>query len=156
MSELPESHPDPLVNESATVAGTKKRPSWMPVAVLLAVFLAGLAPMWLKSSRLAGELFSTRRQLRLEEIQLTFANAALDARQGHYEPARQGLAEFYRLVTAELDRGVASALPPGAPADLPPLLAQRDDLITLLARGDTASAERLANAYASFRKTVGR
>jgi hypothetical protein len=36
------------------------------------------------------------------------------------------------------------------------LLAQRDDLITLLARGDPASAERLAAAYVQFRKTLGR
>ena len=34
-----------------------------------------------------------------------------------------------------------------------PLLNQRDDLITLLARGDPASAERLANACANVRKT---
>jgi len=61
---------------------------------------------------------------------------------------------LFSLLTTELDRGVASALPPTAPADFQSLLAERDDLITLLARGDPASAERLANAYASFRKTV--
>jgi hypothetical protein len=35
---------------------------------------------------------------------------------------------------------------------LQPLLNQRDDLITLLARGDPAAAERLVNACASIRK----
>jgi hypothetical protein len=155
MSELPESNDNPLANESATASGAKKRPSWLPGVVLLAVFLTGLVPMWLKSSRLAGELFRAQRQLRVEQIQITLANAALDARQGQYEPARQDLMSFFSLVTAELDRGIGSALPAGAPSELQPLLAQRDELITLLARGDPASAERLANAYATFRNTLG-
>ena len=35
------------------------------------------------------------------------------------------------------------------------LLAQRDQLITLLARADPAVAERLADAYVSYRQTTG-
>jgi hypothetical protein len=35
------------------------------------------------------------------------------------------------------------------------LLAQRDQLITLLARADAAVAERLADAYVSYRQTTG-
>jgi hypothetical protein len=35
------------------------------------------------------------------------------------------------------------------------LLAQRDQLITLLARADPAVAERLADAYVSYRQTMG-
>ena len=66
------------------------------------------------------------------------------------------MASFFSLVNAELDRGLGSALPSSAPEGLKPLLAQRDDLITLLARGDPASAERLATAYANFRKTIGK
>jgi hypothetical protein len=34
------------------------------------------------------------------------------------------------------------------------LLAQRDQLITLLARADAAVAERLSDAYVSFRQTT--
>ncbi|MBI4327691.1 MAG: hypothetical protein HY674_20865 [Chloroflexi bacterium] len=128
----------------------------MPAIVLFVVFFTGFAPMWLKSSRLAGELNRAQSALRLETIQLTLANAALDARRGEYEPARQGMTSFFNLVTAELDRGIGSALPSGAPGDLQPLHAQRDDLITLLARGDPAAAERLASAYVSFRKAIGK
>lgn len=39
---------------------------------------------------------------------------------------------------------------------LKPLLAQRDDMITLLSRGDTASAGRLEMAYIEFRKVLGK
>jgi len=155
MSELPQSPESPLADEPAPASGANQRPAWLPAVVVLGAFLAGLVPMWFKSSRLSGELLRVQRQLRLEEIQLTFANAALEARRGDYEPARRGMADFFRLITAELDRGVASALPAGAPSELQALLAQRDDLITLLARGDPASAERLANAYLDFRKMVG-
>jgi len=144
----------PAAETPASQPIAKERPSWLPVAVLLGVFLVGFVPMWLKSSRLNGELFRAERQLRLDQIQLTLANAALDTRRGDYEPARQGLANFFSLVTAEQDRGIGSALPAGASDELKPLLTQRDDLITLLARGDQASAERLATAYARFRKLL--
>jgi hypothetical protein len=66
------------------------------------------------------------------------------------------VANLFSLITAEMDRGIGSALPSAATEGLKPLLAQRDDLITLLARGDPASAERLANAYADFRKSLGK
>jgi hypothetical protein len=124
------------------------------VVVLLAAFSAGFVPMWLKSSRLAGELHRAQQELRRTQLQITLAYAALDARRGEYEAARQGAAKFFSLVTAEIDRGIGSALPSGARSELQPLLDQRDDLITLLARGDPASADRMANASATFRQTL--
>lgn len=133
----------------------RKRSLWLPVFVLVGVFLVGFVPMWLKSSRLNAGLLRAERTGRVQEIQIALADAALDARRGDYEPARQRAAKFFTLVNAELDRGIGSALPPGASETLKPLLAQRDDLITLLARGDLASAERLATAYTEFRKTLG-
>lgn len=108
--------------------------------------------MWLKSSRLAGEEHRAQLEIQRIQIQLTLAYAALDARRGEYEDARRSAANFFSLVTAQLNHGFGSALPSNARSDLQPLLDQRDDLITLLARGDPASAERLANASASVRK----
>jgi len=141
--------------ETPAHGAAKKRSGWLPIVVLCGVFLAGFVPMWFKSSWLNAELFRAQQLARVQQIQLTFADAALDARRGDYEPARQRLANFFTLVTAELDRGIGSALPVGASEELKPLLAQRDDLITLLARGDQASAERLATAYAGFRNSLG-
>ena len=91
-------------------APTWNRSWWLPVAVLLGVFLVGFVPMWLKSGRLNAELSRTQRQVRAQEIQLVLADAALDARRGDYEPARQRLASFFVLVHAELDRGLARLL----------------------------------------------
>lgn len=140
--------------ETSALPVMKKRPSWLPPVVLLGVFLVGFVPMWIKSSRLNAQLFRADQQARVQQIQLTLADAALDARRGDYEPARQRMTSFFTLVHAELDRGIGSALPAGASEGLTPLLTQRDDLITLLARGDAASAERLANAYTDFRKVL--
>jgi hypothetical protein len=149
--------PTPLASNDKPAPSTpKKRSGWLPVCVLLTVFLIGFVPTWLKSGRLTRELVRTQTALRLETIQLTFANAALDTRRGDYEPARQGMANFFTLVTTEQDRGLDSALPANAADELKLLLAQRDDFITLLARGDAASAERLATAYADFRKALGK
>lgn len=146
----------PATSTLSPLAKPRKLTAWLPVLVLCATFLVGFVPMWLKSSRLNAELFRAERQARVQQIQITFADATLDARRGDYEPARQRMADFFTLVNAELDRGIGSALPAGASVGLKPLLAQRDDLITLLARGDPASAERLATAYADFRKMIGK
>jgi len=156
MNEPKTPAPNAPDKETSPAVIPKKRSGWLPVIVLAGVFLLGFAPMWLKSSRLNSELSRAQRQLRVEQIQMTFADATLDARRGDYEPARQRMASFFTLVNAELDRGLGSALPSSASEGLKPLLTQRDDLITLLARGDPASAERLATAYADFRKTIGK
>lgn len=156
MNEPTTSTPNPFDKGTSPAIAPKKRSGWLPVIVLAGVFLVGFVPMWFKSNGLNSELFRAQRQLRVDQIQITFANATLDARRGDYESARKGAADSFSLIRAELDRGIGSALPASATEGLKPLLAQRDNLITLLARGDPASAERLANAYAEFRKTLGK
>jgi hypothetical protein len=46
-------------------------------------------------------------------------------------------------------------LAPAQKENLKPLLNERDDLITLLARSDPASADRLAQLYVSFKNGMG-
>ncbi len=61
---------------------------------------------------------------------------------------------FYTNLRAELDRGEAVFSAAQREA-LHSQLSQRDQMITLLARSDPAVAERLADAYASYRQTAG-
>jgi hypothetical protein len=129
---------------------------WLPVAMLLAVFLAGLVPMWLKAQRLSGERAVSQRELRLSNIQMAAANATIDARRGEYEPARQAAAQFFTLLNEEVKQGVGSAVSAANRDQMKPILAQRDDLITLLARSDPVSADRLATIYTKFRQPTGR
>ena len=122
--------------------------------VLLAVFLLGLIPMWLSTRESAGQLADARRDLRLLQIQNTLGSAAVDARRADYEPARQGASDFFVTLRAEIDRGNDSALTQAQRDRATQLFAQRDEIITLLARSDPVSADRLSDLYTSYRRAI--
>lgn len=122
--------------------------------LLLAVFLLGFIPMWWKSRDCSGRLSDTEQQLDLAGMQNTLASAAIDAWRGDYESARQSASGFFTSVRAEIDKGDDSALSAAQREKVQPLLAQRDGIITLLARGDPAAADRLSDLYASYREIM--
>lgn len=122
------------------------------------IFLLGFVPMWLKARERArqndqvrGQLEQQSQQLRKNDLLIALANAALDARRGEYESARMAAASFFTTLNAETTSptGILTAAQREA---VQTLLAQRDDLITLLARSDPAAAERLSAVYVAFRK----
>ena len=123
-------------------------------AVLLIVFLAGFVPMWLKARAAASSLSETEHRLTRATMQSNLASAALAARRGDYEPARQAVSQFYNLIGAEIDKGNSSVYTQAQRDAMQPLFAGRDDLITLLARSDPASADRLSDLFATYRKIV--
>ena len=137
------------------------KPTWWSrriliyAAVLLIVFLIGFVPMWLKARGYAGELAIARRELNLGRLQNTLASATIDARRGEYEPARQAASDFFTLLRTEADKSADSAFADSQKQNLQPLFAGRDEIITLLARSDPASADRLSILYASYRKVMG-
>ena len=124
------------------------------VALLLAVFLRGFVPRWLKSRRCSCRLSEAERQSGLARMQNSLASAAIDAQREEYEAARVAASDFFTALRAETDKGVESALSRDQVAGVQPLLAQRDEIITLLARGDAASADLLSEVYVSFRRLV--
>lgn len=79
--------------------------------------------------------------------------ASLYARQGQYEKARQQASTFFTQLSAQLDSG--KAFTDDQKNRLRPLLAQRDDVITLLARSDPASVDRLFQLELAYRNNVG-
>ena|SRR5215207_1428284 len=123
-------------------------------AVLLLIFLLGFVPMWLKARRCAGSLAEADRQLALVRVQNNLASAVIDARRGDYEPARQAASQFFTSVRTEIDKGDASDFTQAQRQALPPLIAGRDEVITLLARSDPASADRLTDLYVAYRKIL--
>jgi len=123
--------------------------------VLLVVFLLGFIPMWLQARASAGRLADAERRLTLVGMQANLASAAIDARRGDYEPARQAVSQFFTSLRAEIDGGDTSDFTEAQRAGAQPLLAGRDEIITLLARNDPASADRLADLYVAYRKAVG-
>ncbi len=122
--------------------------------VLLVVFLLGLVPMWLKSRSCAGSLADVEQQLSLARMQNNLSSAVIDARRGDYEPARQAASQFFTDLRTEVDKAGASPLTQPQREGVLPLFTQQDELITLLARGDPAAADRLSGLHASYRKIV--
>ena len=122
--------------------------------VLLVVFLLGFVPMWLRSRAVTSNLVETERQLMLVRLQNDLASAVIDARRGDYEPARQAASQFFTSLRSEIDKGNTSNFTPAQREGMQPLFAGRDELITLLARSDPASAERLSDLFVVYRKIM--
>jgi hypothetical protein len=122
--------------------------------VLLLVFLLGFVPMWLKARTAGSKLVETEHRLSLVSMQSNLASAVIDARRGDYEPARQSASQFFTYLRAEIDKGNTSELTQAQRTSLQPLFAGRDEVITLLARSDPASADRLSDLYVAYRKSM--
>lgn len=131
-----------------------KRQVGFYAAVLLVGFLLGFIPMWLKARACNSSLAKAEHQLSLARMQNDLASAAIAARRGDYEPARQAASQFFTTLRAETDRGDDSILTRAQRDAMLPLFNGRDELITLLARSDPASADRLSDLYALYRKLM--
>ena len=124
-------------------------------AVLIVGFLLGLIPMWLTARERGERLAETQREVKLAQLHNTLAAAVIDARRAEYEPARQSASNFFTTLREEIERANDSALTQAQRESSKPWLAQRDEIITLLARNDPASAERLSDLYVLYRKAIG-
>lgn len=122
--------------------------------VAAAVFLAGFVPAWLRARSSERHLASAQRELRLSVLENRLASAALDARRGDYEPARRKASDFFTELRAQTGAAEESALDAAQREALTPLLEERDETITLLARSDPAAADRLSDMYASFSRRL--
>jgi hypothetical protein len=124
--------------------------------VLLVGLLLGFVPMWLMFRQSADSLAVAERQLNPVKIENGLTAAVLDAQRGDYKASLQAASDFFTLLRAETDKGDASALSPAQREGVQPLFAQQDEIITLLARGDSASADRLSNLYMLYRETMSK
>jgi len=122
--------------------------------VVLAAFLIGLVPMWLAARTRANERDAARQELRVTQLENALAAAAILARRGDYEPARVAASSFYTALRAQLDDS-HPVFSVSQREMMQSLMAQRDQVITLLARGDPAVVGRLGDAYVSYRETSG-
>lgn len=116
--------------------------------------LVGFVPMWLVARTRANERDAVQQAFRLAQLENMVAAAAIQSRRGDYEPAREAASSFYTKLRAELDRS-EQVFSPSQRASIEPLLARRDQLITLLARADPAAVDALADLYISYRRAAG-
>lgn len=141
--------------QNGLASPTKSNSIWQRIgiyaAVLLVVFLLGLVPMWLSAREATSQRDAAQASLRLSHLQTRLATAAINARRGEYELARTTLSDFFTELRAEVARPAAeSALTKSQRTAAKPILEQRDELITLLARSDPAAADRLSGLYLNY------
>ena len=133
---------------------TKLRRFGIYAAALVAAFLLGFLPMWLSGRQCGKSLAETERQLRLSRMQNDLAAAVINARRGDYEPARQAASQFFTSLREEVDKDYVSLLTHAQREGLRPLLAGREEIVTLLARNDPASVDRLSDLYVSYGRLI--
>ena len=122
--------------------------------VLLIVFLLGFVPMWVKARAANNRLTEIERHLIVARIQNDLATAVIDARRAEYEPARQTVSQFFTTLQTEIAKGDSSSYTRAQGEQLHQLFVGRDELITLLARSDPASADRLTDLFVAYRKIM--
>ena len=122
------------------------------VTIAVGFFLLGFVPMWFKTTRAIEQRDAAQRGVRLAQLQNTLAAAVIDVQRGQYEPARQLTSDFYTNLRRQVDGDSGSLFTPAQRNGLRSLLAERDELITLLARSDPAATDRLFNIYSAYNK----
>ena len=139
---------------SRTFSRDEKRSSRLPIyaGVLLLVFLLGFAPTCFVARRRGIERDTAQAALRISNLQNSLGNAIVDARAGNFERARQGTSDFFSNLATEVE--TSSIFNDAQETQLRPLLQERDDTITSLARSDPYSADRLTKLYNQYREAI--
>jgi hypothetical protein len=121
------------------------------VVLLVVAFALGFVPMWVLFRDSSSRLSAATHELNLARAQSALASAVVDVQRGDYEPARAAISTFFTSLRAETDSGAASILSPAQREALQPLFDRQDEIITMLARNDTASLAQLSDLYVSYR-----
>ncbi len=121
------------------------------VTMALGFFLLGFVPIWFTANRAIEQRDAAQREVRLMQFESTLGGAMIDVQRSEYERARQTMSDFYTSLRGQIDAGPTSAFNPAQREQLRPLLAERDEIITLLARSDPSAADRLLAIYSSYR-----
>ena len=116
---------------------------------LLVGVLVGLVPTGIRLVQTQRERDVLQQRLQVASLEMNLASAALMARHGDYTAARDAASRFFNDARQTVDAG--DALTAAQLTYLQSALAERDALITLLARGDAAGAERSTTMYVAHR-----
>jgi len=144
--------PEP-VNPATAAKGRERsrvRRASLYLTALAVAFLSGFVPMWLQARLQLSETRALQQRINVMTLENTLAAAALLAGRGEYDPAREAMSRFYSDLLVQIDHP-NSVFGADQKAGLRAALSDRDEVITLLARSDPASAQRLATLYANQR-----
>lgn len=145
----------PAGRPALTPPQTRSRQIRMYGICLLAGLLIGLVPTGIRLVQTQGERNVLQQRLQVANLEMNLATAALMARHGDYTAARDAASRFFNDARQAVDAG-DDALTAAQLTYLRSALAERDALITLLARGDAAGAERATTKYVAHRAAFPR
>lgn len=124
------------------------------IAPLVIVFMLSFIPMWWKFQQASRHLVQVERQTTRALMQNALASAIIDALQDDYESARQSAGDFFTALRTEIDKEEDSAFSPAQIEAGRLLLVQRDEVITLLARGEPGAINWLVDLYNDYRELI--
>ena len=110
--------------------------------------------MWVTNRQLSADLATRNKELHRSRVLSSLSASAIYARRGEYETARQNASLFFTDVRSEMDKGADGILTEQERIGLSRVMAERDEIITLLSRNDPAAAERLSNAFVEYATVV--
>lgn len=144
---------------AARPAHTPAQPRFKQIKAYGICFLAGLLialiPTGIRLVQTQRERDALQQQLRLANLEMNLSSAAVMARHGDYTAARDAASRFFTDARQAVDSG-DTTLTAAQVSYLQAVLADRDALITLLARGDPAGAERSTAMYVAHRAAFPR
>jgi hypothetical protein len=123
---------------------------------LLAGLLIGLVPTGVRLLQTQRERDALEQQLHVANLEMNLSSAAVMARHGDYTAARDAASRFYSDARLAVDNSSDQSVTAAQLSYLQSILADRDAVITLLARGDPAGAERLTTMYVAHRTAFPR
>jgi len=118
---------------------TRNRWIGVGVIVLIAAFLIGFLPQWAQNQRLGQSLDDARLRIELLELQVRTGAALAEAHRENHERARQHMITVF----PGLER-VRGRIPVADAQRVQEVLAERDEIITLLSRASPEATTRLA------------
>jgi hypothetical protein len=119
------------------------------LAIAVAAFLLGFLPQWVRAGRAADRLEETRFELRTARTEGKIAAALTESLRSNYERSRQLMTEVYRDIEE-----IAPRVGEAERRELQAILAQRDEIITLLARAAPESSQRLMLIHTRYRAAM--
>jgi len=121
--------------------------------LLFFIFTLGFVPPWLSGRETLRQRDAAQANLRRSQLQNRLATASINARRGEYESARGAASDFFTDLRAEVDRQ-ESGFNWRQREAVKPILTERDEVITLLARSDPAAGERLTDLYINYVQAI--
>jgi len=125
------------------------------VFLLAAAFGGGYVPQWLEARKLRAELTTCDLQLRLANSHRLLGLASHEAQRSNYASAAEAARLFFET-SATLARTETFEDEPRTRVALLGYIAQRDELMALLAAGDPISRDQLANLYLTMDGVLAR